>query len=182
MKRWLHVAWIAATLMVFCGTATATDNGNDRQKAQNRSGAVNLRKGKANTQAKGPQVNARFDASSRGKTITPSQNPGVNNRMSHPDRVVKMNPRFVSYLEPMRQSRNDDRGNNGHNNYYPSRYPNFNWGHHGGHHGICRPAFNHWCQRECGDTSPSSGCGSKRWGHHCTPGKMKLCNVCGFLD
>lgn len=183
MIRCLYVAWIAAVLMVFCGTAAANDDGSDKQKIQTNSGVVDLLKGKASAQNKEQQANARFDASTNGKIVTKLPKQISPSEMTLPDRVVKMNPRFVSYLGPMGQSRDDDQdGNSYSGSYHSSIYPDFYERLQGWRNAICRPAFNDWCQQECGDASPTSGSGSNRWGHHCTPGKMELCNACGFLD
>jgi hypothetical protein len=54
---------------------------------------------------------------------------------------------------------------------------------HGHHHepGYCTPNFEIFCQRECGDVSPTSCGGHKGFGKHCTPGKMRKCIKCGFI-
>jgi hypothetical protein len=115
-----------------------------------------------------------------------SRGASLSHRIPNPYRYVKVNPKFFDHRGQFGHiSAHDGFKNHRGGNHGPS-YPDFNvWRHRPvfwGHNGICRPAFDSWCQRECGDTSPSCPGGSKRWGSRCTPGKVRLCDSCGFLD
>jgi hypothetical protein len=59
---------------------------------------------------------------------------------------------------------------------HPDKY-----GHHHDH-GYCNPNFEIFCQRKCGDVSPTSCDGHKGFGKHCTPNKLKKCVACGFIS
>ncbi len=83
-------------------------------------------------------------------------------------------------VKPKNPGHNPPRGQVNHYAWYYK--PHWKPGHGGPWHGFCRPGFNIWCQKVCGDTSPSSPCGSKKWGNRCTPGQLAKCQECGFLD
>jgi hypothetical protein len=56
--------------------------------------------------------------------------------------------------------------------------------HHGHHHepGYCTPNFEIFCQRKCGDVSPTSCGGHKGFGKHCNLRILKKCIECGFIS
>jgi hypothetical protein len=77
---------------------------------------------------------------------------------------------------------NSHHDNHGHNSHHYDIY-GYNW--HPGHHhepGYCNANFEIFCQRKCGDVSPTSCGGHGGFGNHCTPGKLRRCMECGFIS
>jgi hypothetical protein len=64
------------------------------------------------------------------------------------------------------------------------RNPYAHHDHHGHHHepGYCTPNFEIFCQRKCGDVSPTSCGGHKGFGKHCNLRILKKCIECGFIS